>query len=276
MTDKTGVEAWAALNIEAALPGVAVHVNDDGSMNAMHDLDFYREGRVFGACEVTAAADEAAIEFWNIANGPRSDGWTEPGLVGSWLIRARPGARINRLRQELPAILRALEQNGIDEVRAEWGPRHFSSRLHDLGVDEVYQFRTDNPGSICLTLDELPDGRGGIVTDHGDDLARWVGDWLADPDQQHNIEKVLRAGREETHLFIVLPGFTAAPFAAVDVLVRSGGPLPAIPPRLPLGIDHLWLMSTWDTGDLFEWDGRNWLRHHKVLATDSGRNDSGH
>lgn len=259
-----------ALNIEAALPGVAVRVNDDGSRNAMHDLDLYREGRVFGACEVTAAADEAAIEFWNIANGRRSDRWTEPGLVGGWLVGARGGARFNRLRQDLPDILRALEQNGIDEVRAEWGPPPFSSRLHDLGVDEVHQNGTDFPGSIYLTLDLPPDRRGGIVPDHGDDLARWVGVWLADPDQRHNIEKVLRASCEESHLFVLLPGFTVAPFAAADVLMRSGGPLPSIPPRLPLGINRLWLMSTWDTGDLFEWDGRTWLRHQKVLATDGG------
>ena len=146
MTDDPGVEAWVALNIEAALPGVGVRVHDDGTKNAMHDLDLCWGGRVFGACEVTAAADRSAIEFWNVANGRRHDRWTEPGLVGGWLVAARVGARFNRLRRELPDILRALEQAGIDGIRAQRGPRPYSSRLCDFGVDEVHQNGDRLPG----------------------------------------------------------------------------------------------------------------------------------
>lgn len=108
-----------ALNLEAALLGVVVRVHDDGSKDGMHDLDLVRDGRIFGCCEVTSAADEATIEFWNVANGGRQGRWTEPDLVGGWSIAARPTARINKLRTALPEIL--VTWRGMEYARSTNG-----------------------------------------------------------------------------------------------------------------------------------------------------------
>lgn len=150
----SGAEVWVALNLEAALLGVVVRVHDDGSKDGMHDLDLVRDGRIFGCCEVTSAADEATIEFWNVANGGRQGRWTEPDLVGGWSIAARPTARINKLRTALPEILRDMERNGVCEVD-EWGREAHASRLRSLGVVEAHQGPTTFPGSIYLTVDLL-------------------------------------------------------------------------------------------------------------------------
>ncbi|MCW3159567.1 hypothetical protein [Micropruina sonneratiae] len=257
-----------ALNLEAALVGVVVRVHDDGSKDGMHDLDLVRDGRIFGCCEVTSAADEATIEFWNVANGGRQGRWTEPDLVGGWSIAARPTARVNKLRTALPEILRDMERNGVCEVD-EWGREAHASRLRSLGVVEAHQGPTTFPGSIYLTVDLPSERLGGAVPDSGNDLASWVGEWLALPEQRHNLDKLRRADRDEQHMAILFPGFTTAPFVATDVLMRPNGPLPSITPELPPGINHLWLMSTWSTGDVFHWTGTDWVRHPKVAPADS-------
>ncbi|MGZ4499074.1 MAG: hypothetical protein ACXVXD_01435 [Nocardioidaceae bacterium] len=62
--------------MEAVLPGVKVMQHDDGSRPRMHDFDLVRDGVVFAACEVTAAADAESIELWNLVNGS-GERWIE-------------------------------------------------------------------------------------------------------------------------------------------------------------------------------------------------------
>lgn len=253
-----------------AMPGVTVTVHDDQSRDRMHDLDLIRGREVFGACEVTAAADQALIELWNVANGTDRPTWTDPILAGGWYVVLDPAARLKRLREGLPPLLRRLEDLNVREVYVdEYRGRMqspFNAEVEALRVVSARRSGTSVPGSIYLTV-ELPSERsGGVVPDTGDALATWVSGWLGEPEQHHNVEKVLAAGRQEAHLFVILPGFTPAPFEAVDVLMRDGGPLPTVPPSLPAGITHLWLVGTWSTGDVFRWDGSRWLRSQKVLV----------
>lgn len=62
----------------------------------------------------------------------------------------------------------------------------------------------------------------------GDGLVAWLDAWLREPAQEHNLEKLRSAQRPERHLFVLLPGFTTAPFSASDLLMlmRSDAPLP--------------------------------------------------
>lgn len=71
---------WAAELIESAVDGTVTQ-HDDGSTDAMHDLEIrYRDGSV-AAVEVTAAVDPDATVLWNLMNG---DGrWIEPDLVAA-------------------------------------------------------------------------------------------------------------------------------------------------------------------------------------------------
>ncbi len=255
-------EEWARQMIHHSL-GVPVEQHDDGSRPRMHDLDILYTDRPPAAVEVTAAADPASIELWNLMNS--GDRWQVDGLVGGWLVTLDPVARANRLRRELPALLKQLEGLGISELR----PRRHDGTLEDaawgLGIRSAFQSDTDYPGSIYITL-ELPRERsGGWVADTGDALAPWIGEFLEDPEHSDVLEKLARSGATERHAFLYLPGFTTAPFSVSDLLMRDGAPLPGVRPQLPTEVTHAWVVSTWTTGDGFRWspDG-GWMRFAKT------------
>lgn len=248
-------ETWVKGLIEAALQGVTVEPHDDGSRSSMHDLNLARDGVVFGACEVTAAADQKAVETWNIANGD-GERWIEEGLVGGWMLTLRPGCSIKTLRRKAPGLLRRLEDNPHD-TDAKNG-------LRRLGVLDAHQGGTSFPGSVYLTVDQGREFTGGIVADTGDGLVGWFDEWVREPEQTHNIDKLTKSGLPETHLFVILPGFSSGPFTATDLLMRTNPPLPTIPPDLPAGLTHLWLASTWTTGAIYHWGPDSWVLFEKV------------
>lgn len=97
--------------------GVEVGEHDDGSMPGMYDLEILYPDQVPGAVEVTAAADPHLIQLWKLVNeGGR---WIVPDLAGGWMVVLDPVARVKRLRERLPALLRSLEKEGLREVRPE-------------------------------------------------------------------------------------------------------------------------------------------------------------
>ena len=191
-------ERWAAECLEAALPGVEVKQNDDGSRASMYDLGLFREGELIGSCEVTIAADPALFKLWHKIHG------NHPKPAGH-------GRR---------------DQLGL--------PVPFAAPL-----------QTDSAAA------EL--------------LCEWLSEWLASPGQLHNIHKACDGGSEQNHLFVLLPGYTVAPFPARHLLTDQGGCLPGGNPSPPGALTHIWTMSTWSTGDLFGWsETAGWRRHRKV------------
>jgi len=261
-----GEEYWVSRCIENALPRVSVSIHDDGTKSGMYDLDLLRDGSRFGACEITAAADRDLIELWNLVNGGEGF-WTLDGVVGGWILTLAPSARVQVLKKRLPGVLSLLENQGIFDV-SSCGRSPVMPILRDIGIVRASKVATGHAGRVYFTI-ELPfEKSGGFVPKDGDQLVIWFEGWINTPDQVHNIDKLLRSGAEEKHLFVILPGFSAAPFSATDVLMRPNGPLPIIAPTLPSGITHLWMMSTWDTGDVFFWSPeRGWQRHEKVRGT---------
>lgn len=259
MPEMRGEELWVAACVEAALPGVRVAQHDDGSRPSMYDLDLLRDGVPFAAMEVTAAADAESIELWNLVNGS-NERWTEPDMLGGWMVTVTPQARAKRLRTDLPSLLRILESG------AEEADRHAAvERLRSLGVVSANRSATDFPGSIYLTLERAHERTGGFVPLTGDGLVAWLDEWISEPAREHNVEKLRAAAHPERHLFVLLPGFTTAPFSASDVLMRPDGPLPEVAPALPEGVTDVWLMSTWSTGDLFHFSVKGWARSPKVF-----------
>ncbi len=249
--------------MEAALLGVQVVQHDDGSRPSMYDLDLLREGVPFAAMEVTAAADGESIELWNLVNGS-DDRWIESDLMGGWMVTVTPRARAKRLKKELPTLLRTLES--IAE-----GPERQAAvdRLFSMEVASANRSATDFPGSIYVTLQRDPERTGGAVPVTGDGLVAWLNAWISEPAQEHNVEKLRAAPHPERHLFVLIPGFTTAPFSASDVLMRADGPLPQAVPALPQGVTDVWLMSTWSTGDLFHYSADGWSRSPKVFEVAS-------
>lgn len=257
MTELRSEEAWAAECIRSALgPLVEVVQNDDGSSQRMHDLNIMANGTVIGAIEVTKAADAETFAFWKLATGHGR--WVEPNLDGGWTVRALPQARVRRLKAELPALLRDLEERGVKEVRpGPEGSGQSEEAAYDLGITDLYQTGTAYPGSIYPLPDPPPERSVGRVPETGDPLADWLGEWIGQPEQADNLEKLRESAAAERHLFVILPGFANAPFAVISLLMQDHAPLPTIPPVLPPELTHVWAVSTWDKGDGMRWAGES-------------------
>lgn len=109
-------------------------------------------------------------------------------------------------------------------------------------------------------MPELPIDRAAtFMADSGDALPAWVEDFVADPDQAHNLRKLAASPALEKHLFLLIPGIvTTAPMSVTDLLIR--GITPTRPPKLPTSVTHVWVMSNWQAGSGFRWDPADgWL-----------------
>jgi hypothetical protein len=260
-------EEWARQMMSRAL-AVDVVQHDDGSDHGMHDLDVLHEHGV-AAVEVTAAADGESMALWRLMND-RDDRWLEPDLAGGWMVTLRPSARGKRVKAELPRLLGVLESAGVRELRFRRYPGRDSAEVaiaRDLGVVHAHQSGTDFPGSIYVTL-ELPAERsGGFIPDHGNDLVAWVGEFLHDPVRRDVLEKLERSSSDERHAFVLLPGFTTAPFVVMNLLMTSDPALPEIDPELPEAVTDVWVASTWSSGSGLRWSPTSgWSTFEKFAA----------
>jgi hypothetical protein len=263
MARERAEEAWAAGCLRAAL-GVDVTPHDDGSKPGMHDLQIDYPGRAPGAVEVTAAADAAAIELWNLVNDKGR--WTVAGIVGGWAVELLPTARANLLKTELPALLEVLEREGVRQVEPErwWEPGPHDEVVRRLGIRHMRRGDTEHEGSVYFTVDQGSDRTGGMVSSSGLPLVNWLGERTARTDQVHNLEKLARSGAGERHLFVILPAFAEAPYEVVDLLMRDGAALPEVDPSLPPEVTHVWAASVWSSGAGMRWSpDEGWLRFDK-------------
>ncbi len=231
----------------------------------MYDLTItYPDGGI-GAVEVTAAADRQQLELWKLvaAKGKR---WIEQGLAGGWIVRILPSTQAKNLLRQLPDFLRGLERDDLHDVLGNKASTDRASAFAGrLSIVQALQGTTDHPGSIYVMPPDRLSRMGGYSPITGDPLARWLSEWIPDPSRTDNLRKLASSGASERHLFVLLPGFNAAPFAVNDLLIAPNAPLPVIPPTLPSEITHVWTMSTWSSGDGFWWSpGTGWARFAKV------------
>jgi hypothetical protein len=245
-------EAWAQEVIGRVLSR-RVEQHDDGSRPGMHDLTVLRPGKRAAAVEVVAAADSESIELWRLINDD-DERWQVDGLQGGWAVSVDPSARAKRLRRELPALLGQLEKVDMRELRPgrERG-RPFSDVARDLMVTSAWRGGTDFPGSIYVTVERAPQLSGGVVASNGNALASWIGNFLREHSQRDVLAKLARSETDERHAFVILPGFTTAPFVVSDLLMREDAPIPTDEPELPSAVTNVWLASTWSTGRGFCW-----------------------
>lgn len=269
---KTGLrpeEDWAKALIAATL-GLEVVQHDDGSADGMHDLDVYDGPARVAAVEVTAAADGQVIALWKLVNPP-GERWIEPALAGGWMITLRTDARAKQLRRDLPELLTTLETEGTRAIGIDYlhPGNPLRERLEALGVVSLDQNDTDFPGSIYLTVELDDDRSGGCIADHSNAVADWVSEFLADEGRADVRDKLARSGAPQRHAFVIVPGFSEAPFAAADPLARNDSPTPSVPPTLPAEITHVWVTSTWSSRWGFRWSPMpiGWERFAKDVAT---------
>lgn len=261
-------EQWAQTMLAAAT-GLRVLQHDDGSVDGMHDLDLLDGDVRVGAVEVTAAADGELIALWNLMNG-RNERWIDPCLAGGWIVALRPNARAKAVRKDLPEILFDLEQLGVKRLEPEevWPPHPIASKLDSLGVVTVDQSDTDFSGSIYVTIELDLERSGGAVADTADAIVGWVSDFLKHPDRQDVRKKLADSGTLERHAFVIVPGFSTAPFSVSDPLMRNGTMPPLAEPELPDEITSVWVVSTWTSGIGFRWSpGSKWERFEKPVQS---------
>lgn len=267
MTDLRAEERVVAATIAATL-GLKVEQHDDGSRPGMHDLNILAADGTLGAVEVTAAADPDSIQLWKLVNS-RDERWTVPYLQGGWMLQLEPTARAKRLLNDLPAFLRELEARGIAEIprqrRRDEGPESVEGRARALGIVSGNQSTTDFPGSIYLTIERSPERTGGLVDSTGSAVPGWVRDFLLDPHQRDVLDKLGRSGASERHAFILVPGFSIAPFGVMDMLWRDDRyAVPTTRPHLPEQVTHVWLMAFWAVGSGLRWSPKSgWERFER-------------
>jgi hypothetical protein len=257
-------EEWARATMSRTL-GVQVKQHDDGSRPGMHDLVIEYLDRPSASVEVTAAVDSESLELWQLMNG-KEGRWQVDGLRGGWLVAVTPSARHRRLRAELPDLLLELEATAIRYLE----PAHragvdLDELARDLGVASAWQSsETAFPGSVYLTIEQPLDQRAGYVSQTGNALPTWLGDFLHSPAQADVLAKLARSGAAERHAFVLVASFTTASFAVVDLLIRRDAPLPIVPPELPNEVTDIWVASTWSNGLGFRWSPRSgWLTFDK-------------
>jgi hypothetical protein len=262
MTQLRGEEEWARQMMEAAL-GLPVVQHDDGSRPGMHDLEIHLTDETRAAVEVTAAADPDCLALWKLMNGD-DERWIEDDLQGGWMVSLRPTARARRLRAELPGLLREMEALGVSGFRH---PRPHRDGLEaaaaDLGLAGLHQGGTDFPGSIYITIEEGLGRTAGWTDNSPGTFIEWVGEFLASLDLADVRGKLAAAGSQDRHAFILVPGFTTAPFGVASLLMGHGTPRGI--PVLPQEITHVWLASTWSIGTGWRWDpAAAWLPFSKL------------
>lgn len=113
-------EEWARQMIATTL-GCPVEQHDDNRSDSLYDLRVLHTDSHLAAVEVTAAADAASIELWNLVNG-NDVRWQVDELVGGWSVVLLPTARGRRVLRELPAFLAEMEAADVRSVRG----RHIS------------------------------------------------------------------------------------------------------------------------------------------------------
>lgn len=270
VTELRPEEKLAAATIATTL-GLTVKQHDDGTKPGMHDLNIVMSGENLAAVEVTAAADADSIQLWKLVNG-RDERWTVPDLEGGWMLHLRPTARAKRILEELPGLLQELEGQGITEIPSRPRGRKvlepIERRARALGILSGNQSGTDFPGSIYLTIEQSADRTGGVVDSTGSAVPSWVRDFLMEPNQSDVLSKLARSGAIERHAFILVPGFSTAPFGVVDMLWRDNDDVvPTMLPDLPDQVTHVWLMGFWTVGSGLRWSpDRGWERFKRQFA----------
>ncbi len=254
----------------AAALGLPVLQHDDGSSERQHDLEVIGPDGTSSPVEVTAAADGESIALWKLMNGTAGR-WIDPGICGGWFVGLLPGARAKRLRRELPGLLAMLEELGATSLDPRpWGRHDLEVIGMELGIEHAQQSATGFPGSIYITVVQPNEQRGGFVPDSGDALAEWIGGFLGDARRRDVLQKLAATGAEDRHAFVLVPGFSTAPFEVIDLTMRDGAPAPRVDPELPPAVTDVWVASSWLSGHCFHWShGSGWQRFEKVFARSS-------
>lgn len=238
MVEQRGEEAFACQVLRQVL-GVTFTKFDDNTEPRQVDALFTLPDGVHGALEVTTIGDEAAIALESLAH--RRD-WTVPGARWAWIINVGPPVSLDQLRVRIDELVLTCERLGATDPGQIFTVERRSPAFRWLDENDVSMFGSPNttrPGAI----DVLPNGAGGAVFEHLDELPTWIEAMLARPEIERKLDKLRATGRPELHLFVRIhdPGM---PFSLHYPLAFRDA-VPTTPLAPPAGLTGLWLGTRW-------------------------------
>jgi hypothetical protein len=234
--------------------GIEVTGRDDGSSDRMADVLFTLPNGAEGALEVTTIGEQAALESAAIA---AKMNWHVNGATWAWAINIGHDVAMRDLKRHLPTLVLTSERLGLSDPRLV--------PCEHQQDDAFRWFRSSNlsmhgfpgpqrPGAIHV----LPEGDGGAVYEHLDELPQWLAGRLRQLDLMDNIDKLTATGRAELHLFVRIHD-TGMPFSLYYPLA-SGNYVPCCPLDAPAGLAGLWLAPAWDNPILWWSRSQGWAR----------------
>lgn len=220
----------------------------------MPDALFRLPNGIEGALEVTTIGEREALEREAIA--AKTD-WHVEGAQWAWMIHVGRGVVMREFERHLPTLVLTCETSSATDPRfIPYNRRRGDSfEWFDSADVSMHGFpQTSRPGAI----DVLPDGGGGAVYEHLDELPLWLGSRLRDPDLDGNVEKLRASGRRELHLFLRIHD-TAMPFSLYYPLAW-GDYVPTESLDAPDGLTGLWLAPAWRNPILWWSASTDWVR----------------
>jgi hypothetical protein len=223
-------EAAAKSIVEHLIPGTRMHYRDSQSCGE-HDFDLEYPTGARVPLEVTVSTDKAA-EATRAAILRRGRFVPRVQCKHDWYVYPRRNANINKIRAHIDSYLAAIEAEGRTQFKAstdaDTSPAVFTI-LRELGIESGCVVRWESPGIGIATP-----GDGGRVDSTLVNEAVETEAFKAD-----NRRKLSAAAGSEKHFFI----YVARTRHVVWVAVREEAP-PAVGPKLPPEITHVWVV-TW-------------------------------
>lgn len=219
-------------------------------LNVLFRLPDGREG----ALEVTTIGEREALEREAIA--AKRD-WRVAGAQWAWMVHVGHGVLMRDLARHLPTLVLTCERTGATDPRLVPYEDRQADAFDWLDEASVSMHGTPNSGRPGA-IDVLPDGGGGAVYEHLDELPGWLSARLSEPDLEENVGKLRATGRSELHLFLRIHD-TAMPFSLYHPLAW-GNYVPGAPLKAPAGLTGLWLAAAWRNPILWWSATEGWAR----------------
>lgn len=235
-------EEAAARRLAGRLGGTWRWRDRPGAPDGTHDFDLDAGGRRI-ALEVTSEVDRDRRQ---LDSEVAKRDWSVPELDHNWMVKVRPGCRINDLARESGELVCRLERTGrIRSSATDHDPDDpVQAALVRLGVVGLARLDEAEPGELLVNAV----GRGG-PTDTSE-IHELVSDHIA-----ANAGKLRRADADERHLWIWVDHGLAAAMQSVGGLPLR---LPAVP-ALPEGVDVVWVAEDVERGAVWRLDRSGWV-----------------
>lgn len=254
--DPSPGERFAFEMIPRALPGVTVEHRDTGASDRQGEVDahiVYPDGRR-AALEVTTLVGQAEAEIE--ARLVRDNfTWDFPDLDGFWMCSVGPHTDLRAAKEKLPILLSFCEEQNVrdpDLLHLAAHPLIQWFRDADLSAGRSTHTPDGRAGTVAVT----PTGAGGAVGNM-EGVSDWLSTVVREPHCARKVDKLVRSGLSELHLFVAVDG-SGAPFAEFYGMCWGEG-LPADTASIePLAA--VWIIARWATDILLYRGNGGWSR----------------